>query len=59
MKDNDPPEGFEYWGNGHPEFPVEDWKTEVNNGDTRLGYWEWVKHQTGECESLAKPGEKT
>ena len=28
-----------------PEFPVEDWKYEVANGDTRLGYFEWVEHQ--------------
>ncbi len=27
------------------EFPSEDWKCEVANGDTRLGYSEWVKHQ--------------
>ena len=28
-----------------PEFPSEDWKYEVANGDTRLGYGEWVEHQ--------------
>ncbi|MGA3118397.1 MAG: hypothetical protein ABSF90_28720 [Syntrophobacteraceae bacterium] len=28
-----------------PEFPAEDWKYEVANGDTRLGYPEWVEHQ--------------
>ena len=28
-----------------PEFPSEDWKYEVANGDTRLGYREWVEHQ--------------
>ena len=28
-----------------PEFPAEDWKYEVANGDTRLGYREWVEHQ--------------
>jgi hypothetical protein len=27
------------------EFPSEDWKYEVANGDTRLGYREWVEHQ--------------
>lgn len=32
---------FGYW-NEHPNHPVEDWKTEVSNGDTRLAYWEWV-----------------
>lgn len=28
-----------------PEYPVEDWRREVNNDDTRLGYLEWVDHQ--------------
>ena len=26
----------------HPDFPVSDWQDEVTDGDTRLGYWEWV-----------------
>lgn len=26
----------------HPCAPLEDWKFEVQNDDTRLGYWEWV-----------------
>lgn len=30
-----------HWGK-HPDHPVEDWQYEVANGDTRLGYWEWV-----------------
>lgn len=32
------------WGE-HPDYPVRDWKREVDNNDTRLGYWEWVVHQ--------------
>ncbi|MGA2229012.1 MAG: hypothetical protein ABSH41_31640 [Syntrophobacteraceae bacterium] len=28
-----------------PDFPSGDWKYEVANGDTRLGYHQWVKHQ--------------
>lgn len=31
-----------YWGE-HPAYPVVDWKYEVDNGDTRQGYWEWVE----------------
>lgn len=27
----------------HPAHPVADWKHEVAEGDTRLGYWDWVK----------------
>lgn len=29
------------WGE-HPHHPVENWKYEVVNGDTRQGYWDWV-----------------
>ncbi|MFZ2527646.1 MAG: hypothetical protein WAX14_08335 [Rhodococcus sp. (in: high G+C Gram-positive bacteria)] len=32
------------WGS-HPQFRVSDWQYEVGNGDTRLGYWEWVAAQ--------------
>jgi hypothetical protein len=26
----------------HPDFPSEDWRYQVQSGDTRLGYWDWV-----------------
>lgn len=26
----------------YPKFPLKDWYYEVANGDTRLGYWDWV-----------------
>jgi hypothetical protein len=32
----------EYWGEGNPNYPPSDWQTEVVNGDTRQGYWEWL-----------------
>lgn len=35
-------EKYGHW-NEHPEYPVSDWQYEVDNGDTRLGYWEWVE----------------
>lgn len=28
----------------HPQFPRFYWKKEVANGETQLGYWEWVSH---------------
>lgn len=31
-----------YWKGECRNLPVEDWIYEVCNGDTRLGYWEWV-----------------
>jgi len=39
------------WGEDE-QFPREDWRYEVTNDDTNLGYWEWVKsmrvvHGTG------------
>lgn len=33
-----------FWGEHH-SWPVDDWTTEVSNGETRLGYWEWVAAQ--------------
>ncbi|MFA6132643.1 MAG: hypothetical protein WC869_01350 [Phycisphaerae bacterium] len=32
------------WGE-HPDHLVADWKYEVANCDTRLGYWDWVVHR--------------
>ena len=29
------------WGE-HPEHSLSDWRYEVENNDTRLGYWDWV-----------------
>ena len=26
----------------HPDHPLDDWKYEVANNDTKLGYWNWV-----------------
>ena len=33
---------YDYWEDEYSDYPVEDWVAEVNNGDTRVGYWEWV-----------------
>lgn len=35
------------WGE-FAEFPPRDWMYEVANGDTRLGYWAWVKNKIEE-----------
>jgi hypothetical protein len=32
------------WGEDE-EYPVQDWRMEVANDDTRLGYWDWVDNQ--------------
>lgn len=33
-----------HWEN-HPDYPLDDWKQEVANDDTRLGYHQWVMHK--------------
>jgi hypothetical protein len=35
---------FDVWGQDD-RFPRADWKFEVADGATGLGYWEWVDHQ--------------
>lgn len=32
------------WDN-HPDYPRDDWQHEVRNGDTNLGYWDWLEHK--------------
>ncbi len=39
------------WSN-HPDYPVDDWRFEVMNNDTRLGYWEWAFNKVEEREHL-------
>lgn len=39
----------DYWGED-PGHPLTDWKYEVENNDTRLGYWEWVAARNDEGE---------
>lgn len=35
---------FDTWRDD-PQYGSADWKTEVANDDTRLGYWAWVSAQ--------------
>ena len=37
-----PENAYDYWGPGSARFTVADWKHEVANGDTRMGYWDWL-----------------
>lgn len=39
------------WDSEHEDWPREDWQYEVQNGDTRLGYNEWVAHNRESEES--------
>lgn len=36
--------GFDVWGEDK-DYPRRDWHDAVSNGDTNLGYWDWVGHQ--------------
>jgi Zn-finger nucleic acid-binding protein len=38
------------------KYPLMDWQHEVHNGDTKLGYDEWVKHRK-EAEESSQPTE--
>jgi hypothetical protein len=44
------------WGE-HPDYPVSDWRAEVSNNDTRLGYWDWVMSQMEQDENERKYNE--
>jgi hypothetical protein len=39
----------EGWGQ-HPRFTMEDWRNEVSNEDTRIGYWDWVEKSLAYAE---------
>ena len=42
MNESDPRlECADYWDD-RSDYPVEDWQYEVTNGDTRLGYHDWL-----------------
>lgn len=32
------------YGYEHPDWLRADWQQDVNNGDTKIGYWDWVLH---------------
>jgi len=40
------------WDYEDEDFPREDWKGDVANGDTKLGYFDWVIHnlESSECD---------
>ena len=40
----------------HKDFPVSDWRMQVTEGNTRLGYSEWVNHQV-EADTTEEVGD--
>ena len=39
----------DWWGE-RPYYPRREWRYAAFNGDTQLGYWEWVLHRIEEEE---------
>lgn len=42
---------YGHWSN-HPDYPFSDWQRETAEGNTRLGYWEWIAAQTTDDDPL-------
>jgi len=32
------------WTDENENWPRSEWQQDIANGDTQLGYWEWVEH---------------
>ena len=43
-------EEADYWGEV-PAYPVSDWISEVQDNDTRAGYWGWVIQKQESAEN--------
>jgi len=39
-------------------YPRENWQGEAGNGDTNLGYWEWVEHQREADDAPERPDQE-
>jgi hypothetical protein len=39
---NEPLTGYQYWDD-HPKYSSADWRMDVEEENTRAGYWTWVK----------------
>ncbi|QIG58810.1 hypothetical protein SEA_DATBOI_146 [Gordonia phage DatBoi] len=37
--------GWNHWID-HPDYPIDDWRLEVWNDETRLGYSDWVMQKS-------------
>lgn len=45
----------DYWGEDE-QFPVSIWQVQVRKGETRDGYWEWVKYERGRDQEEVSRG---
>lgn len=54
---NEPLPGYDVWASVD-RYPREDWCYEVQNGDTNLGYWDWVRHRmAADNDEIPDPNE--
>jgi len=44
-------EQYGHWSD-HPDHPFTGWQRETAEGNTRLGYWEWIAAQSSEEDAL-------
>lgn len=49
--DEHPELGEDFWGSD-PEYSVSLWAYEVEDGNTRLGYWDWVICQREQAKEV-------
>lgn len=47
-----------WWGR-HPHYPVDEWKHEVEEGNTRYSYWEWVATCIDADQQSKEPDDET
>jgi hypothetical protein len=50
---NAPLTGYQYWED-HPKYRSADWRLDVEEKNTRAGYWSWVKDRL--AEDIANEG---
>ena len=46
---------FGYWAE-IPDHPIEDWRTETQNDDTRAGYHDWARGRIEEANNKNEDG---
>jgi hypothetical protein len=51
-------ESIDYWSGEHPDYPREDWRNEVVDCNTLLGYWHWAESQESSELEFEKQSEE-
>jgi hypothetical protein len=53
---NEPLAGYQYWED-HPKYRSANWRLDVDEGNTRAGYWTWVKDRLAEERANEEEGQ--